>query len=273
MFTPVPGVPAAPPVLSGLVASAGPPPIIDRWETGLAWVPERCGTDYQLVPLCDAPVGAYTAPRPGSAYYQPVGLRIADECSTMGGPVDIERVRRVAEAQTPFAIARELWDGAGSQADPYDVGASSGLTNAYLASADAEDVGGSAAEARVAVGRLEQAALETTHGQQVWLHLPITVLPQLHGYVRPVGQQLITLAGNVVVADGGYPGTGPNEEPAGATVWGYATSPVQVLMSPLDLIEDPDAVDHATNTRRVWASRVFAATYDPCVHLAAEITL
>lgn len=271
MFTPVPGVPAAPPA-SGLVASAARP-TLDRWEQGLAWIPERCGTTYQLVPICDEPATEYTAPRPGAVYYQPVGLRVADECSTLGGPVDLERVRRVAEAQAPFAIARELWDGELTQADTYTAGAQSGLTNAHLASADAETVGGSAAAARVGIGRLEQAALETSHGQPVFLHVPVVLLPQLDGYVRPVGQQLVTLAGNTVVADGGYPGSGPNGEPVGATVWAYATSPVAVLMSSLDVIADGDAVDSAVNTRRIWAARVFAATFDPCVHLATEITL
>jgi hypothetical protein len=271
MFANAAGVPAAPPV-SGLVASAGPPPTIDRWESGLAWIPERCATTYQLVPICDEPAVGYEAPRPGAAYYQPVGLRVADQCSTMGGPVDIERVRRVAEAQTPFAIARELWDGELTQTDPYDVGGQT-VSNAYLASSDAEEVGTGAAEARVAIGRLEQAALESTHGQPVMLHVPILVLPQLHGYVRAVGQTLVTLAGNVLVADGGYPGTGPAGQAAGATVWAYATSPVQVLTSPLVVIEGDDAIDPSTNTRTVWAARVFAATFDPCVHLATEITL
>lgn len=271
MFTPVAGTPAAPPV-SGLVASAGPPPTLDRWESGLAWIPERCATTYQLVPWCDEPVVEYDIPRAGAAYYRPVPLRVADQCSTMGGPADIERIRRVADAQAPFAIARELWDGELTQLDPFTVGGQE-VFNAYLASPDAEEVGTSAAEARVAIGRLEQAALESTHGQPVMLHVPILVLPQLHGYVQRVGQTLITLAGNVLVADGGYPGTGPAGEPAGATVWAYATPPVQVLTSPLVVIEGDDAVDPQTNTRTVWASRIFAATFDPCVHLATEITL
>lgn len=270
MFSNVQGVAAAPPA-SGLVASAVRP-TVERWETGLAWVPERCGTAYQLVPICDEPAIGYVPPRPGSAYYQPVGLRIADECSTLGGPVDLDRVRRVAEAQSPFAIARELWDGALTKVDTYLVG---GVTtsNAYLASADAETVGAAAASARVGIGRLEQAALETSHGQPVYLHVPVLLLPQLDGYVRPIGQQLVTLAGNTIVADGGYPGTGPTGQAAGATVWTYATSPVSVLTSSWDIEDDPSSVDHTVNTRTVWAARLFAATFDPCVHLATEITL
>lgn len=271
MFSPVPGVAAAPPT-SGLVASAARPDI-PRWEQGLAWVPERCATTYQLLPWCDEPAVAYTPPRPGAAYHRPVELRVADECSTLGGPPDLERARRVAEAQSPFAIARELWTGELSATDPYTVGAAT-LTNAHLASAAADVVGGSAASPLVGFGRLEQAALEATHGQPVMLHVPVMLLPQLWPVFRPVGQTLVTHAGNLLVADGGYPGTGPAGQPTAASVWAYATSPVAVLTSPWRLIDDdPSVVDSTSNTRTTWAARVFAATFDPCVHLATEITL
>lgn len=272
MFTPTAGVPAAPPAF-GLVAAAVRP-TIDRWEQGLAWVPERCGTTFQLVPYCADP-DEFEAPSVGAVYYQPVNIRFADTCTTMNGLLDEERVRRVAEAQTPFAVARELWTGAGSTDDPYPIpGDVSDHVNAALASADATVIGGSAAAAKVAIGRLEQAAMETSHGQQVFLHVPVVVLPQIHDYLQRVGSQLLTLAGSVVVADGGYPGTGPEGEAAGATVWAYATSPVAVLMSPLaPIYDDRDTVEHRTNTRTAWTERAIAATFDDCVHLATEITL
>jgi hypothetical protein len=270
MFSTVAGVPAAPPV-RGLVASAVRPDVA-RWEQGLAWVPERCGTDYQLVPWCDVPAEGYETPRAGAAYYRPIGLRVADECSTLGGLVDEARVRRVAEAQTSYAIARELWLGTMTQADSHEVDGSP-ATNAYLASEDATVVGASAAGHAVGVGRLEQAAMEATHGQQVMIHVPVMLLPQLADTVSIEDNRLITRAGNLLVGDAGYPGTGPEGEAAGATVWIYATSPVAVLTSPWVLDLDSSAVDSATNTRTVWASRVFAAIFDPCVHLATEITL
>lgn len=270
MFTTVPGVPAAPPA-SGLVASAARPDI-PRWESGLAWIPERCGTTYQLVPYCAEP-GVYVKPRPDDAYYRPIGMRIADQCSTLGGPVDVERVRRVAEAQSPWVIARELWTGALGQTDGFTVGGVA-MTNGRLASAAATVVGGTAATALRAFGRLEQAALEATHGQPVMIHVPVTVLPQLGDVFRPVGQTLLTYAGNLLVADGGYPGTGPAGQAAGATVWAYATAPVAVLMTPWEIDDDDvSTVDRAVNTRTTWASRLFAAVFDPCTHLATEITL
>jgi len=254
------------------VAAAGAPPNIDRWESGLAWVQERCGAPYRLVPVCDEPEVDYDAPRASTVYYQPVGLDVADECSTMGGPLDPERVRRVAEATFPFAAARELWTGAGTLADPYDVGGQSG--NAYLASPEATVIGSSTAPPLVALGRLEQAAMEASHGQAVMLHVPLTLSWQLAPSLFRVGTSYLTVAGNVVVADGGYPGTGPGGEPAGATVWAYATSPVAVLASDLEVVADPaETVDRSTNTQTTWAKRVFAVTFDPCVHLATEVTL
>jgi hypothetical protein len=273
VFTNVAGVPAAPPT-HGLVASAVRPDI-SRWEQGLAWVPERCATAYRLVPTCDVPAAGYEPPRPTAAYYQPMALQVADECSTMGGPVDEERVRRVAEAQFPFAVARELWEGDLSAADTFTVGGDT-LSNAFLASADADVIGGSAGSPAIGFGRLEQSALEAAHGQPVMIHVPVRLLPQLAslGVFRHVGTTLITAAGNTLVADGGYTGTGPTGQAAGATVWAYATPPVAVLASAwvIDL-DDRNNVDRSINTRTVWATRVFAATFDPCVHLATEITL
>jgi hypothetical protein len=106
------------------------------------------------------------------------------------------------------------------------------------------------------------------------LHLPTLVTGSLTEYVRRVGNDLLTRQDNLVVVDAGYPGTGPNGEVVGATAWAYATSMVQVRMSDLEIIAAPaQTVDRATNTVTAWAERVFAASYDPCVHFAIEITL
>lgn len=275
LFAPIPGVAAAPPAF-GLVASAvrPAPDSVPRWEQGVAWVQERCGTTYRLVAWCQEPAAEFEPPRPGAAYYRPVELNTADECSTLGGPVDLDRVRRVAEAKAPFAVARELWSGTLAADTPFTVPGGDTTRNAYLASPDATVVGAGEASVRVGIGRLEQAAMEASHGQAVMLHVPVVVLPQLDGYVQRVGNQLLTLAGNTLVADGGYPGTGPNAEPVGTTAWAYATAPVAVLMSPLaPITDDHTVIDRASNTRTTWTSRVFAAVFDPCLHLATELTI
>lgn len=281
-FANVPGVPAAPPAF-GLVAVAARPDLTDplwsRWEQGMAWVPERCGVGWQLVPWCTDPAEeGYEPPRAGSAFVRPVGVRFADACSTLGGPVDLERVVRVAEASTPFVIARELWAGTATVADPHPLPVTGAPgTNPHLASADADEVTAPAGmSAAGALARLEQAALEASRGQQVALHVPVSALPALHDGFRAVGGQLVTYAGNLLIADGGYPGTGPGGvgDATGATTWAYATTPPVVLMSPLDIDRDDQSrVDRATNTRTTWSSRVVAALFDPCVHLATQLTL
>lgn len=271
MFANVPGVPAAPPA-TGLVASAVPPPPgIVGWEQGFSWIPERCGASYRLAPWCEEPDGEFTPGSPGGAYYRPVSLEVAESCSTLNGRFDRERFSRTVEAVAPYAVARELWEGELTQDDEYDVRGEP-RTNAYLAS-PAADIVGTAAAPLVAFGRLEQEAMQASGGQAVMIHTPVMLLPRLGDAFRHVGQTLITHAGNVLVADAGYTGTGPAGQAVGATTWMYATAPVVVLMSSVAIDDDPSSVDHATNTRTVWGRRVIAAAFDDCVHLAAEITI
>jgi hypothetical protein len=275
VFTPTAGVPAAP-ATYGLVASRVDITPPDRWEQGFAWVPERCGAGYELLPWCTEPDGDFTPSRPDAAYYRPVGLRVAEECTTLSGPVDLARFQRAADATYPFAAARELWSGELTQTDPYAItaGGPEDQTNAYLASPDAEVVGSGAIEPLVALGRLEQAAMEASRGQAVMLHVPILVSWSLAGSLTKVGQTYVTVAGNRVIADAGYSGTGPNGQPVGSTVWAYATSPVAVLASPWQPINtDAQTVDRAVNTRTTWVERVIATSFDPCVHLATEIEI
>lgn len=268
------GVLASPPT-TGLVASV--PPVADEdahWQSGIAWVPERCGADYQLLSWCstDDP-DDYPEPRAGGAYYRPVGARVADQCSTLGGALDEERLRRIAEATAPFVVARELWDGAKGQDDSWTAQGVT-YTNAYLASADAVVVGSGGSALLKALAALEQEAMEAARGQHVMLHLPIIATAGLAEYVRRVGSRLLTRQDNIVVVDAGYPGTGPAAQAVGATAWAYATPIVQVRRSPFQLVTAPgQVVDRATNTITAWAEFVFAAYFDPCAHFATEITL
>jgi hypothetical protein len=268
------GVLASPPT-TGLVASAPAEPDDGvRWEQGIAWVPERCGADYQRLSWCsvDDP-DDYPRPRAGGAYYRPVGARIADECSTLGGALDEERLRRIAEATAPFIIARELWDGLKGQEDSWTAQGAT-YSNAYLASADATVVGSGGSALLKALAALEQAAMEATLGQHVMIHLPIIATAGLAESVHRVGARLLTRQDNFVVVDAGYPGTGPAGQAVGATAWAYATPIVQVRRSPLQILtEPPQIVDRSSNTITAWAEFVFAATFDPCAHFATEITL
>jgi len=50
--------------------------------------------------------------------------------------------------------------------------------------------------------------------------------------------------------------------------WAYATGPVAVRMTPLEILDGPESVDRVINSQNLWASRLFAATFDPCVQFA-----
>lgn len=277
MFATVAGIGAQPPTVSLVAAAQRPNDRDTRWTGGLVWVPESCGIGYQLIPWCsdDDPPEHEPDTTAAAVYHKPVVARVAVTCSTVGGGVDAERVRRVTEASTPFLVAREFWEGVAAEADSgYPTPGGGTATNRYLASADADVIGSGGASLDVALGRLEAAALTASRGQRVMLHVPPTLMLRLGGKVTPTTGGWETPLRSVVVTDAGYTGTGPAGQAAGATVWAYATSIVQVRVTPV-VVEDALAatVDRAVNSMTVWGNRVFAATWDPCVHLATEITI
>lgn len=371
MFEPVQAVPAAPPT-TGLVASAQRPNDTG-WEAGLSWRPERCVTHQGFTP-CDTLAGAPATPDDGIVYYAPPGFRVRDVCTTLSGDRDADRVRRQADAITSAVIARELWEGALTVAEPATIDGSP-YVNAYLANGDATDVTPVATDLAGMVGELEAAAMDAADGQQVFIHMPAQFTLPLGAVLRRVGNLIYTPNDNVVVADAGYTGLGApvagtsevqtvtiTGAPTGGTftvtfsgqttaatafnapaatlqtnlnalpnldgvvvtgsaggpytvtfpatmgnvaqmtasgagltggtapavnvatttpgvapsfeagTWMYATGPVQVRMTSINVISDPrETVDRATNRQEIWAERVFAATFDPCVHFALNV--
>lgn len=259
----------------GLFSAARPAPqgeTPEDWANGLAWRTERC-VSYEGVPLCAEPGDGEESPNTVE-YHQPTQFRVYDECTTLNGELDTGRVERQADAILGYVAARELWDGPLTVADPYDSPQGTGLTNNYLSKTGAATVIGSDAYERYdALVRLEQAARDAARGQQVYLHVPLAALPDTG--LTKVGDVLYTQHGSVVVTDGGYPGTGPGASaPTETLTWAYATGPVQLRWTRLDpLVAPAETLDRATNRRRVWANRLFAVTFDPCVHFAIRVAL
>jgi hypothetical protein len=258
-------VPAAAPSTS-LLTAARPMGEV-RWDgLPIGWHPERCITT-QGFSLCAPVVGLPVDEDPGSQYTFPVAYRVRDWCTTLNGALDTERLRRQAEAVASFEVARELWTGALSAADPGEIDGTP-YPNPALASAEATTVTatGTLAERLAA---LEEAARVAAKGQQVFLHLPIHMVTPIANLLRRVGNTLYTALDSVVIADAGYPGTGP----AGTgTTWAYATGPVQVGLGSLELIAGRDAstVQRGINRQEIWAERPFATAFDPCVHFAVD---
>lgn len=202
----------------------------------------------------------------GTVYYRPPVLRVEDSCTALSSnrPEDEARVRRQAEAVTSWTIARELWTGAHSDVNPHDTPEAPNQFNARLTAGAGVDVVAGVHEPMHALGALEQAARGQlgSLGMDVWIHMPIDLVPLMgEGIVRD-GTSLFTKTGARVIADAGYPGTDPNDAVQAGALWMYATGPVQVRMS---RIRVDQFVSQRTNEIITTADRFYAATFDPCV--------
>jgi hypothetical protein len=253
---------------ANLLASA-PPDNSGDWENGLSFIGEGCPT-LEIFDPCeetdtmDGTPGAVT-------FLSPLGYRLTSECTTLG--VDLKealaRVTRQANAVASFALARELAEGAGTQAAPFDVTATgeTGVMNPYFSDGNAE-VLTAATSLLQGVGLLEQAARDKTKGQRVYLHIPIVIATQVAANLFKVGNEIQTATGAVVIADAGYTGKGPGVQ---AGTWGYATGPVFTRLSTVSTMGDPAmTIDRRTNRQQVWADALFVAGYDPCSSVAIK---
>ncbi len=255
---------------SGLWVSATKPKDGVRWEQGFSWRPERC-FNMQSYDQCDELASRPPANDADIVYYTPPAVRVRDLCSTIGGVLDIDRVRRQIEAGTPAAMAAEFWTGAVSVANPATISGGP-YVNPHLAS----NSGDFPATVIVTTGtiaerlaKLEEAALAASRDQQVVLHVPVHMVEPIAHQLHAVGPNLFTALNSLVIADGAYPGTGPDGT---GTTWAYATGPVQARVSDIELITAPaETIDRTTNRQEIWGSRVFAATFDPCLHLATNV--
>ncbi len=205
----------------------------------------------------------------GLVFYRPPAFHLTDQCDTAGSATGLEqRIRRQAEAVTSYMVARELWSGERSDLNSYtDTEGNAGVVNARLAGASATIIAGGF-EPYHGLGQLEETARAAALGQDVWIHVPIEVIPLIANALEKVGNSLQTETGAKVVADAGYLGTNP----AGAEVanrrYIYATGPVRVALGG---IASQELIDHRLNQRIVTADRMFAAIFDPCVHFGLAV--
>lgn len=276
-WLPVSGVQATPHTM-GLLASARRPAGEDpHWTGGFAWRPETC-IQSQGFNRCDD-IGTLPPEDPDDVvYYQPPAFRTDWTCQTRTvRDEDIDIVRRKCEAATEYEVARELWKGLLSAAAPYQTPTSTQTVNFALADSSAIDVtptaGTPIASPAEALGIVERAAMEQAKGQQVMIHVDHLLAEMAPYNFRTVGNMVFTERGNIVVASGGYDGSSPaGAAPAAGTSWMYATGIVQVRLADIEVFTDPvQTINRDTNTRTIWAQRYFAATFDPCVHVAALV--
>lgn len=281
LFTPILAHPAQRVSVANLLGSAIDPqdPNV-RWQEGFAWRPEACPAFQPVAPCGDVTTEILESDG-GVEFYQPTGYRVTDVCTTRNVGFDVERVSRMAEAVLSQAMATELWTGATTKANPYDIApgepdldGTTGATNSYLAGPTATIITTATSDPMEALGLLEEQARQQLGGQQCFLHVPVRIATQLGAQIRRVGDMLMTQTDAVIVADPGYPGTGPDgTDPTAPGIWCYATGAVTKRIDPLETYVQPvQTVDRRTNRRQVWAQRLFAASFDSCCHFAMNIT-
>ena len=202
----------------------------------------------------------------GTVYYVPPVLRVEDSCPALNSDLteDEGRVRRQAEAVTSWTVARELWTGEHSDVNPYSTPEASNQVNARLTGGLGVQVVAGEHEPLHALGALEQAARGQlgSLGMDVWIHMPITLVPLMENAIVRDGTSLYTKTGARVIADAGYPGTDPNDVLQADQLWMYATGPVEVRTSRITVNQFPDQRHNQIYTT---ADRSYAATFDPCV--------
>lgn len=270
----VPAPAAQPPRYSLLVAAEV---ITDdttsRWEIdGITWAPEQCAGGGAAAVECFGNTAALDIPaNPANAEADPFLVWAGDKCSAIGFQArDYEgRARRLLEATQSARVAHEFWQG--------EIAAAESLDNVPLADASSDTVTTTEASVRNAFGLLEGALADCGDGRRGMIHVTPQVFThaQSWGLVVQQGQLWVTAVGTIVVEDAGYPGTGPNGEPADTTQWAYATSLVQVRLSALDITPETfvEAFDREVNLVEYRAQRLALVQWDQCCHFAAEVNI
>lgn len=262
LLSPVEPVPAQAPS-TGLLASAYLPNDGARWENGFSWRPERC-TAYDGFNPCIAHTKNPPANGTELVQYVPNGFVVEDECTLLDGRRDPQRVIRQAAAITSRVMAEELWTGAISTANPVVINGAPHV-NQFLNDGSATAVSGTYNDYKTALATLEAAAVDASNGMQVFLHVPVNWTLPLGDVLVRRGNLLYTPLDNVVVADAGYP--------VGDVA--FATGTVAARVSDIEVLGDGNAsqtVNRLTNRETLYAERLFAAYYDPCVHFSVTVT-
>lgn len=275
VITPIPVQPARHSLLSSAPVVSEPDA---RWESGLAWVPNPCGTGGFVFDPCDTTDLSHQhgGTVGDSGDYVPFGVAVIEDCSTFGfAAVDVRaRARTGLDIARSALIASEFWTGAQARASGWD--------NQFLAKAPTQLNSGAATGAIRALADLEYALGNCSRGGRGFIHANrVTVTYWIaNRLVTQEGNRLLTYLGTEVVADEGYDGSGPTSTSSDgavfpsdhATAWAYATGLPEVRLGTVQVL-DPTSGQIATeNSRVAVAMQQAAVIFDACCHLAIKVT-
>lgn len=268
-----------------------------RWVNGFAFQTLDCMAADRFDPCGMAVEDELVIPdNRANVEFVPFAVWAGYRCSPWDSEFDWNRaVTEALLAAQSEQIALELWRGT--------IAREAGHPNAYLSDDAASDNLTPAAvlDTVKALACLEQYLGECGHGQQGMIHATRQLVSHWNekGLLRREGARIFTIFDTLVVADGGYDGSGPTAreddapEDAGATQFAYATGLITVRLEPMSdktipnpaggdplvlaptIIGGPNAqgMDRTTNTAEARAERRAAATWSGCCHAHVEVDL
>jgi hypothetical protein len=262
-----------------------PSPDSVHWQQGVTWV-ERCPTGDTTYDECLSVTGTGAPPEPAaktpnvtqeSRGATPVTVIAEFQCTPIGlgeaQSVAQDALARVEQQQLETAF----WTGLAADQTvvfPHLAADTEVLDGEVILQSVASPVV-TGADVATALGALEQELADCYKGQGL-IHVPRTALPTLAAWklarLDDAGR-LVTPNGNLIVAGGGYTGTGPNgSTPADGTTWIYATGAAFGYRSNVYFTQVRDSLNRATNSLRMQAERTYLIGFE-CCHLAAHIVL
>lgn len=248
-------LPVAPPYsllsIPGVLLSDG-----DRWMNGVKMYGYPEETPFTWEPCA---TGTFRAKEDGSAPPQPrfdaFGMYVPITCSAgyMGDWQDFAgRAEAVLEAAQSFGVEEALSQGVSMSLNP------------FLGDANLTVLGGGAVAPTVGLAYLEEAIGAT--GRMGLIHATPAAVASWGFNLLETGDALRTVNGTPVASGGGYIGSAPVGEAAAAAgqSWAFATGPVQVRLSEVQLVGDDinGTLDTSNNDVTFRAEKYALAVWD-----------
>lgn len=257
-----------------------------HWQNGITWT-ERCPAGDTTYDECIAVTGTGSAPEPPAKTANveqatrgalPFTVIAEFHCTPVGlgdaQTVARDALDRIEQQQVETAF----WTGtaAGQQVVfPHLAADTEALDGDVVLQPVATPVV-TGADVAQALGALEQELADCYKGQGL-IHVPRSALPTLAAWnlarLDESSGRLVTPSGNIIVAGGGYTGTGPDgTEPDAGTTWIYATGAAWGYRSDVYLTQVRDSLDRTSNLLRMQAERTYLVGFECCL-IAAHIAL
>lgn len=290
---PAPRNHVAPPTFTplpfGLLTTLGPQvrtPGDSRWQNGVQFE-SVCAAGDTTYDDCLVVTGAGAPPPPAGPKSataalvrrgaNPFTVYAEIDCSAVGFWDRSQELAETALGEVEeFQVERALWTGLAGGV----VGVLPHLAaNAAIVDGDitlqtaATTVSGAAVfDVVEGIGELERALAECFHGVGV-IHVPRSLAPALADanlLVRD-GFRYLTPNGNLVVLGSGYTGSSPSGISTGGSDWVYATGPLFIYRSGVEITPPVSTLNRNNNDVAVIAERTYVIGWD-CCHLAINIS-